>query len=64
MQQPDCVVVDAQVAAEPLTSEEQQAAAQWLRRIPDDPGGLLPGKFLYQYQQRATRPATDGSERW
>jgi Ca-activated chloride channel family protein len=55
---------DAQVAAEPLTSEEQQAAAQWLRRIPDDPGGLLRRKFLYQYQQRATRPATDGSERW
>jgi Ca-activated chloride channel family protein len=55
---------DTQAAAEPLTSEEQQAAAQWLRRIPDDPGGLLRRKFLYQYQQRATRPATNGSERW
>ena len=55
---------DARAAAEPLTSEEQQAAAQWLRRIPDDPGGLLRRKFLYQYQQRATRPASDGSERW
>jgi Ca-activated chloride channel family protein len=54
----------ASPAAEPLSSEEQQAAAQWLRRIPDDPGGLLRRKFLYQYQQRATRPATDANARW
>ena len=33
-------------------SEEQQASEQWLRRIPDDPGGLLKRKFYYQYQQR------------
>lgn len=32
--------------------EQQQATEQWLRRIPDDPGGLLRRKFLYQYQQR------------
>ncbi|MBI2993265.1 MAG: VWA domain-containing protein [Gammaproteobacteria bacterium] len=31
--------------------EERQAAEQWLRRIPDDPGGLLRRKFLYQYKQ-------------
>jgi len=29
----------------------EQAADQWLRRIPQDPGGLLRRKFLYQYQQ-------------
>jgi Ca-activated chloride channel family protein len=29
-----------------------QAAQQWLRKIPDDPGGLLRRKFLYQYRQR------------
>ncbi|HEU4616436.1 MAG TPA: VWA domain-containing protein, partial [Gammaproteobacteria bacterium] len=29
----------------------QQAADQWLRRIPQDPGGLLRRKFLYQYQR-------------
>jgi Ca-activated chloride channel family protein len=29
-----------------------QAAEQWLRKIPDDPGGLLRRKFLYQYRQR------------
>ncbi len=39
--------------AQPIPSEEQLAAQQWLRRIPDDPGGLLRRKFLYQYQQRA-----------
>jgi len=30
----------------------EQAAQQWLRKIPDDPGGLLRRKFLYQYRQR------------
>ena len=30
---------------------DQQAAEQWLRRIPQDPGGLLRRKFLYQYQR-------------
>jgi len=32
--------------------EQQQAVQQWLRRIPDDPGGLLRRKFKYQYQQQ------------
>lgn len=36
---------------EPL-SEEQQALEQWLRRIPDDPGGLLRRKFHHKYQQQ------------
>lgn len=36
--------------------ESQQAYEQWLRRIPDDPGGLLRRKFLYQYQQRPHQP--------
>ncbi len=31
--------------------EQQQASEQWLRRIPDDPAGLLRRKFKYQYQQ-------------
>jgi Ca-activated chloride channel family protein len=42
-----------QAANEAPPSEEQQATEQWLRRIPDDPGGLLRRKFLYQYRQRA-----------
>jgi len=32
--------------------ESAQALQQWLRRIPDDPGGLLRRKFLYLHQQR------------
>ena len=32
--------------------EDRQAADQWLRRIPDDPAGLLRRKFLYQYRLR------------
>ncbi|HEB97202.1 MAG TPA: tetratricopeptide repeat protein, partial [Sedimenticola thiotaurini] len=49
--------------ATPLTSEEQMAAEQWLRRIPDDPGGLLRRKFLYQYRQRGGVPAS-GRQDW
>jgi len=37
--------------AMPLT-EEQQANEQWLKRIPDDPSGLLRRKFKYQYGQQ------------
>ena len=53
-------------AAEPaeLDSEEQQAAEQWLRRIPDDPGGLLRRKFLYQYRQRAGTVPSSGAQEW
>jgi len=56
----------AAAAVEPaaLDSEEQQAAEQWLRRIPDDPGGLLRRKFLYQYRQRAGAAAPPGGQAW
>ena len=37
--------------AEELSQEEKMAAEQWLRRIPDDPGGLLRRKFRHQYNQ-------------
>ena len=43
-----------QASATPDDVEEwasDQAAEQWLRRIPQDPGGLLRRKFLYQYQR-------------
>jgi Ca-activated chloride channel family protein len=39
-------------AANPKEKEASAALQQWLRRIPDDPGGLLRRKFLYQYQQQ------------
>jgi Ca-activated chloride channel homolog len=32
-----------------MTTEEKQASEQWLKRIPDDPAGLLRRKFKYQY---------------
>ena len=40
----------------------EQAAQQWLRKIPDDPGGLLRRKFLYQYRQRGD--ADKEAQRW
>ncbi len=44
---------NAQVAADAQQREQlQQADEQWLRRIPDDPGGLWRRKFLYQYKQQ------------
>jgi len=44
---------EAEVEVDDQMSE--QAANQWLRKIPDDPGGLLRRKFIYQYKNR---PAT------
>ena len=41
----------------PEEQEARQAADQWLRRIPDDPAGLLRRKFLYQYRARAPEQA-------
>ena len=41
---------------------KQQALEQWLRRVPDDPGGLLERKFLYQY--RARRDRSRGHKGW
>lgn len=42
---------DAGKATPPLT-EKQIAQEQWLRSIPDDPGGLLRRKFLIQHLMR------------
>ena len=56
----------APASGEPAESDPQaelirQAEEQWLRRVPDDPGGLLRNKFRYQYsrqpdQNRETQP--------
>jgi len=48
----------APVKAEP-TDEQQQANEQWLKRIPDDPAGLLKRKFKYQYGQRGRQANGD-----
>lgn len=42
--------------------EQEQAMEQWLRRIPNDPGGLLRRKFRYQYQK--TGKDQDGNNTW
>ena len=50
--------------------QAQQELEQWLRRVPDDPGGLLREKFRYQSRQRALEPRrpvppnNEQQERW
>ena len=41
-----------QEADEALDPEEAQALEQWLKRVPDDPGGLLRRKFEQQFEER------------
>jgi Ca-activated chloride channel family protein len=65
-----------QNAVEPTEAESeaekqaQQELEQWLRRVPDDPGGLLREKFRYQSRQRALEqrrpvpPNNEQQERW
>ena len=43
-------------------TEEEKATEQWLKRIPDDPGGLLRRKFYYQYKQIPNQ--TDSEQPW
>jgi len=47
---------------EPQQDMSEQAEMQWLRRIPDDPGGLLRNKFRYQYSRQ--RSAQQEKELW
>ena len=64
--------LDERLGAEQLTDEQleelrraqeqQQAMEQWLRRIPNDPGGLLRRKFRYQYQRMGKDQ--DGNDLW
>lgn len=49
----------APVSETPLSQSQEQS----LRRIPDNPGGLLQRKFLQQYQQRQT-PPDEGDTPW
>ena len=42
-----------------LNKEDQQALEQWLRRIPDDPGGLLRRKFSQESKLRRNQPVED-----
>ena len=69
-EQQDGTEIQASQARQPQSNEEgsgdnetgvedgeemsEQAAIQWLRKIPDDPGGLLRRKFIYQYKNRGS----------
>ena len=45
--------------------EKQQALEQWMRRVPDDPGGLLQRKFRYETIQRLRQgEEPDNEVRW
>ena len=48
--------------SEAWSEEDAQAMEQWLRRIPDDPGGLLRRKFRNQHQRRGA--PKDETETW
>ncbi|NIB44566.1 VWA domain-containing protein [Pseudomaricurvus alkylphenolicus] len=55
-----------------LSDEEKQAMEQWLRKIPDDPSGLMREKFKHQYRQRRKEyqqgtwqpPENEANKRW
>jgi Ca-activated chloride channel family protein len=53
---------DAELAELRRQQAEEQAMEQWLRRIPNDPGGLLRRKFRYQYQKMGKDQ--DGNNLW
>lgn len=52
-----------QTPADTREAPLSQSQEQYLRRVPDDPGGLLQQKFLQQYRQRQT-PADRGDTPW
>ncbi|WNM58978.1 vWA domain-containing protein [Candidatus Nitrospira allomarina] len=53
-------------AHSPEIEKSEQVLQQWLRRIPDDPGGLLRRKFLLEHQRRveAGRSTIPQGKRW
>lgn len=61
-------------ATDEMPDEQRQALEQWLRRVPDDPSGLMRRKFEYeawQHQQETGRgrskqnpPQQQETERW
>jgi Ca-activated chloride channel family protein len=46
----------------PSDDNLSQSDRQWLRRVPDDPSGLLRRKFLYQYQQQQNDNSQTGGD--
>ena len=55
----------AEIEVNPIEAsitEQEKATEQWLKRIPDDPGGLLRRKFQYQYKRIPNQ--NDDTEPW
>ena len=50
----DADAPDAGAPGSDTSDEHEQANAAWLRRVPDDPGGLLRAKFRLEHERRAT----------
>lgn len=69
-QEGDAQAQGARLEEGDVSDEERQSMEQWLRRVPDDPSGLLRRKFEYQSQQRRLerlRGESEGEgteERW
>lgn len=66
---------EATAEQEPLTNidvpelsleeaERNQAMEQWLRRVPDDPSGLLREKFRYESRKRQQQPGSGNERDW
>lgn len=47
-----------------LSQEERQSFEQWMRRVPDDPGGLLRRKFEQQSRERNREQREEGEPLW
>ncbi len=52
---------NAEMSDTDLTNEERQALEQWLRRVPDDPGGLLRRKFMLEHRRRQSQTNEDNT---
>ncbi len=57
-------IPESLTAEDRRNAEKQQALEQWLRRIPDNPGGLLKRKFEYQSQQNRNRNPSNNRKIW
>ncbi|MDX1451451.1 MAG: VWA domain-containing protein [Oleiphilaceae bacterium] len=53
-----------QAVLDELSEEEKRSYEQWLRRVPDDPSGLLRRKFEYQSRERSRIRAEEGEPLW
>lgn len=52
----------AQAEQDQQTEQQKQAMEQWLRKIPDDPSGLLRRKFDYEHRQRQLQGESAGEQ--